>query len=302
MERNNSSKPLEVRHVIVPLDGSSFAAAAIPTARALATRFGADLSTISVALDDREAEHLRAHAEDVVGGDASDGVRVVLGDDPASAITSVASRDGSVIVMSTRGRGRVSGALLGSVARSVLSSSSAPFIAVGPRGDRPSHFVGRPRRRPDSWPGPLSEGGIVALVDGTAASEAVLAPAAQWARGLDTELVVLSVAEDAPSGLDGVRSNRFGPEDAKAYVGGLAERWHTASPNVRGEVVFDPVSVASGVARYLASHPTALVALTASGHSGFARLRLGATAADIVRASTVPALVVPNEVRPARAG
>ena len=39
----------QYRHVLVPLDGSEFAAAAVPTARALAERFAADLQAVSVA-------------------------------------------------------------------------------------------------------------------------------------------------------------------------------------------------------------------------------------------------------------
>ena len=59
------------------------------------------------------------------------------------------------------------------------------------------------------------------------------------------------------------------------------------------EVVRDPVSVASGLRAHLAARPAGLVALAAHARSGLERLRLGATAADLVRTSTAPALVVP---------
>jgi nucleotide-binding universal stress UspA family protein len=45
--------PLSFDHVLLPLDGSSFAAAALPTARALADHFDAELVTISVASTQR---------------------------------------------------------------------------------------------------------------------------------------------------------------------------------------------------------------------------------------------------------
>jgi nucleotide-binding universal stress UspA family protein len=41
--------PLTIRRVLLPLDGSAFAAAALHTARALSARFDAELATISVA-------------------------------------------------------------------------------------------------------------------------------------------------------------------------------------------------------------------------------------------------------------
>lgn len=295
MEPEQSEAGLDVRHVVLPLDGSSFAAAALPTARALAERFGADLTTVSVAADEEDAEELRRHTAEV-GGEAGDSrSHIVVGGDPARAIIDAASVDGSVIVMSTHGRGRVAGAVMGSVARSVLASASQPLIAVGPHGDRPSHLVGRPRRRPDSWPEPFAAREVVALVDGKSASETAIAAAARWARALEAQLVILNVAEDAPAGLDGVRSNRFGPADPAAYIQDLADRWRSEKLDTRAKLVYDPLSVASGVAAYLASHPTALVVLAASGRSGVERLRLGATAADIVRALPVPALVVPKK-------
>lgn len=270
MQATHVPETLAVRHVVVPLDGSAFAAAALPTARALAARFDADLSTVSIDATDHDVA--RAIAQKAAS----------LGD--------------AVIVMSTRGRGRIAGTVIGSVARSVLATSETPVIALGPVADRPGRLVGRPRRRPDSWPEPLSEGPVVALVDGTEASERVLPEAARWAAALGTELVVLTVAEDAPTTVSGAPRNRFGPPEPVAYVDDLAMQLRGSVEEVRGDVVFDPIGVASGIERYLSSHATALVALSAPLRGGWDRLRHGATAADIVRASTAPVLVVPQPV------
>ena len=285
-------RPLDVRHVVVPLDGSSFAAAALPTARAIADRFGAELSTISVAADERKADHLREHARQELGseGAAADGATLtVVSSDPRAAIAEhAAARDGSLLVMSTRGRGRLSGALFGSVAGDVLASGDGtPFIAVGPQADRPGWLVGRPRRRPRRWPAPLSTGHIVALVDGTAAGEAAVPVAARWAAALERELVVLTVTGEAPQ-------DRPGFAGPVADVHAVAERARGIAPRVRGEVVLDPIGVSAGVRSYLAVHDVALVVLGATRRTGVARLRRGATAADIVRTSTVPTLIVPS--------
>ena len=286
--------PLRFEHVLLPLDGSDFALAAMPTARALSFRFAAQLQVISVADDEADADRLVRHAGASLGADRLDEqVHVVIGADPADAITARSAALASCLVcMSTRGRGRVAGTLIGSVTRQVLQSSPTPLIAVGPLADRPGHLVDRPLRRPRKWPEPLSVGGITACVDGSPESEAVLAEAARWAAALGVRLSVLTVAEDAPRALDGTRPNRFGPADPQRYVTELADWWRQHVDAV-GEVAFDPLGVATGVAAHLAARPTALLALTTHARSGLERIRLGATAADIVYKSTAPVLVVP---------
>ena len=55
------------RHVLLPLDGSEFAAAAVPTAQVLAERFGAELHGVSVAETPGEVEKLRSHVAAALG-------------------------------------------------------------------------------------------------------------------------------------------------------------------------------------------------------------------------------------------
>ena len=81
-------RPLRFEHVLLPLDGSEFALAAMPTARALSVRFGAQLQVISVADDEADADRLVRHARASLGADLVDEqVHVVVGADPADAIT-----------------------------------------------------------------------------------------------------------------------------------------------------------------------------------------------------------------------
>jgi len=198
-----------------------------------------------------------------------------------------------VVCMSTRGRGRVTGTMIGSVARAVLTQSESPVVAVGPQADRPPSLFGRPRRPPANWPAPLSINHLVACVDGSADSETVLPEAARWALALGMRLSIVTIVDEAAN-VPGVESSSlFGPPEPGAYVDDLATRWRAVVPETVGEVVWDPISVASGLRAHLAVRPAGLVALTAHARSGFERLRLGATAADIVRTSTAPSLVVP---------
>jgi nucleotide-binding universal stress UspA family protein len=295
------SAPEEVRaeHVLLPLDGSTLAAAALPTARALAKRFGADLHTISVADDDRHAGRLRRKVAAALGTDNKQAVHLVVGRDPAESIRERADELGSCLVcLSSRSRGRVAGAVFGSVARAVLLSSIEPIVVVGPQADRPPAMVrsGARRRRPRGWPEPLSIRRLIACVDGSAESEAVLPTASAWASTLDMKLTILTIAEaDAEPMFGGnAAKSRFGPRDPATYVAELASTWSVAGPTaVEGRVVYDPLGIASGMRQHLREEPAGLLALTTHARSGMERIRLGAAAADIVRSSTAPALVVP---------
>ena len=70
--------------MLVPLDGSELALAALPTARALAERFAAELHTVSVAGADDDAGRLSALGSAALGVAVGDGhVGVIEGGDVA---------------------------------------------------------------------------------------------------------------------------------------------------------------------------------------------------------------------------
>ena len=280
------------RHVLVPLDGSKFAAAALRTARALAARFGAALHTVSVAAHEDEVDVMRGEAAAALGpGAGPEQVHVVVRDDAAAGIAATAADLGSALIcMSTRGRGRMAGAVVGSVARSLLQSAGEPIVVVGPLADRPSPFL------ESVPPVPLSVPRLVACVDGTPPSESLLPVAGRWADALAMSLTIVTVAEpSAPPALaDATWNRRHGPEeDGGAYAARLAEKWKDVATEVDAQVVYDPISPADGVRAYLDQHPAGLVAVTTHARSGLQRLFLGADAANIVYASTAPTLVVP---------
>lgn len=294
-DETTAANELHVATVLVPLDGSELALQAMPTARALAARLGAGLQTVSVVGGDDDAARLRAQAAAALGVDAGDArALVVTGREPAEVIAERARDLGSCVVcLTTHGRGRLRGAVVGSVARSLLQRSAEPIVALGPSADRP---VWSPRAR--GWPEPLSVPRIVACVDGTAPSEQVLPLAAAWARALGMSMTVLTVVEDAPPPVRPERqAGRYGDHaDAESYVDALVRDWAGRVPDVDGDVVRDPISPAGGLRVHLGSRPAGLVAVTTHARSGLPRALLGATAASIVHASVAPCLVAP--VRP----
>jgi nucleotide-binding universal stress UspA family protein len=283
---------VHVEHLLVPLDGSELALQAMPTARVLAQRLGAALHSVTVAEGEEEAERARAMASAALGvPPGADRVAVVVGGDPAEVITRRAETLGSCLVcLATHGRGRLSGALVGSVARSVLERSGDPVVALGPSADAPGWSP-----RPRSWPEPLSASRIVACVDGSTTSEQVLPLAAAWAAALDMSLTILTVVEDAPVPMrPDPGQSRYGDHpDAESYLEHLVLQWRAARPETEGELVRDPLGPASGVRTSLRRRPAGLVALTTHARSGVQRVQLGAMAASIVNASPAPCLVAP---------
>jgi nucleotide-binding universal stress UspA family protein len=138
-------------HLLVPLDGSDLAEAALPTALAIAGRFESEITLLCVARSPvlltsdvtdvfvslREEMHQEAAAyiRNQEAALQSQGYkvngRVSEGDSVADAILDVADELGvDGIVMSTHGRGGVKRWVFGSVADKVLQQAKAPIILI----------------------------------------------------------------------------------------------------------------------------------------------------------------------------
>jgi nucleotide-binding universal stress UspA family protein len=277
---------------VVPLDGSEFACGALRTAQALAERFSADLHAVSVAKSPDDVAKLRSQAAGALGlaSDDDERVSVVVGDDVAAAIEHRAAElEPCLVCLSTHGHGRFAGAVIGSVARSLLQAARRPLIAVGPFADRPTDTVPHP-------PAPLSIPRLLGCVDGRPASESVLPVAAAWAQKLGMALTIMTVAEPSPPPVrpGATWYRHHGPdEDADAYIERLGERWRDAAPEVDTHVVYDPIGPGEGLHQYLMDNPAGLIAVTTHARTGLRRVVLGASAASMVYWSSVPVLVVP---------
>lgn len=279
------------RNVLVPLDGTRFADAAVRTAHALAARFGATVHTVSVVVSDFELDRIRSEGARALGADPDDPrIHVEVDTDVAAAVHRCASNLGACLIcLSTHGRGRVAGTVIGSTARDIIERCREPVVVTGP-------FVVHPEPEGDTVTAPLGVDHLVAYVDGTPSSETGLPVAAAWAGALGMKLTLVTVAEPCPPPVRiGVPWRRHhGPdEDADEYLRRLGEAWALEAPGLDTFVVYDPIGAGSGTRDYLADHPAGLVAVTSRLRDRLPHLVFGSGAADIVHASTAPALVIP---------
>lgn len=130
--------------VMVPLDDAPRSDGALQTGIDLARTAHAGLWLVSVVKDRRDEPEMRSYLDDSASG-AGVGTRctVLYGSPPGDAIADAAliasafPDGGTVVCMATHGRGRVSEALLGSSASSVVAKVSRPTLLVGPGFARP---------------------------------------------------------------------------------------------------------------------------------------------------------------------
>lgn len=276
--------------VLVPLDGSERAEAALGPARGLAARFGADLHTITGAIRrderwwyDRYLDGLQAADDGLVTHRSADpGV-------PDGIVAAARDLAPCLVCMATRGRSRRA-AVLGSTFSQVVAAIGEPVLAVGPR---------LATRRDASLPDRL-----VACLDGAPESEQALPVAAAWARRFGARLTLLTAADPL------VVRRWTGHEPTKDVRNYLPSGDpYTYLATVAGLPLFDGLVVDRAVLWGLAEpavvigerfdlHPPTLAAAATHARTGLARAALGSTAARIVHRSPVPVLVVPASPGP----
>ncbi len=143
------------RNVLVAFDSSSQAGLALDHAIAMAQVYRARLAIVAVvppppllawqapgglhAMHEAEQTELDAElrrAADRVPDDMSVTTRLLDGDPAREILRAAREGDHDVIVMGSRGRGRMTAALLGSVSNRVMHDAEIPVIVIHPpRGD-----------------------------------------------------------------------------------------------------------------------------------------------------------------------
>ncbi|HQK89488.1 MAG TPA: universal stress protein [Acidobacteriota bacterium] len=226
-----------MRHVLVPLDGSALAEAALPAAIATATAFGARLTLFHV-LEEwaPETVHGQQHLTDAAQAEAylvsvaqrpalrghAVEVHVHCGRTENVADSIMAHADelaADLVVLSTHGQGGLKGFFLGSIALRALGRGRTPILMVNPTATgTPLPFVCRR---------------ILVPLDGSATHETALPVAERLARGWSAALHLVMVVPTARTlsghkGAAGVLMPlatramlEIAEQDAAVYVGDL---------------------------------------------------------------------------------
>jgi nucleotide-binding universal stress UspA family protein len=259
--------------VLVPLDGSDVGARALPVAADLASAFDADLMLMTTTQTRRSDRMVRpVWLDDTAASISGPPVLTRFVDEhPADvAIRSVAAdAPDAAVCMATHGRGTLGTAVLGSVAQDVVREVGCPVVLVGPHVD--------------DWPG-LDQPMIVCH-DGSAAADAIVPVAAEWAKGAGIPVVVVHVFH--PLDVESARAPTAAIDPTVEVL-----RRDVADVDVRIYRDSYPVGVILELARTL---PASMVALSTHGRTGLARVTLGSVAASLVHASPCPLLVTRPE-------
>lgn len=309
-----------LRHLVVPLDGSTFGEHALALAGTLARKANATLHLVHVIappapemiespfyLDTELEERVRKHQHAVqlallrsVSQRVQDQARVrvesvVLDGLVADAVADYAvQHQADLIVATTHGRGPVARFWLGSTTDRLVRIARVPVLLVHPGNEPPDLSADVPCRK------------IVAGLDGTDFSEQILAPVTLLAQvtGAEVRLVrvvkpvfatgypaleTATLAREAEAILAQIQvSQQRLEQDARAYLDKKADELRAAGLTVqtRVDAAETPASALLEEAK-----SADIIAVATHGRSGLTRLVLGSVADKVLRGSTTPVLV-----------
>jgi nucleotide-binding universal stress UspA family protein len=298
-----------IRRILVPLDGSRLAEAALPIAARLAQVTGATISLLHVIEQDAPSTvHGERHLDDTTEAEAyldelarelrSAGrvvdlhVHEVPVGNVARSIADHADEERSdLIVISTHGSGGLRRTLWGSIAQRVLQLSHRPVLFV------------RSQSGATTAQEPFTPATIMVPLDGTLPSEAALPLAVTLARALDAQLRLVLVVptletvtrEEQPQATFLPGTTRIllqaQQEQAAAYLEDLATRLQSTGvaclPEVRRGAPL------SELAADTAEHADGLVIAASHGRAGLQSIWSTSVASRLLRRTDAPVLLVP---------
>ncbi len=295
--------------ILVPLDGSPLAEQSLACAMTLGRGLPAELvlfRAVSIPPDTREIlnsasveaaalmKQLEAKANDYLRKVASElqdaglSVRQVVRHGPAAeAIVDYAEQqDIQQIVMTTHGYTGITRWTHGSVAERVLQSARVPVLLVrAQEGELGVLREAMPCQR------------ILVALDGSDVAEQVLPSATSIAQALGAEMVLFQVPIVYYAGsligewylpFQGVLETA--EQDAQVYLDDVAYRLKEQGVNVSTAVQIG--AVAESIIGYAEANRIDLIAMCTHGRTGLGRWILGSVADRVLRASSIPILLV----------
>ena len=272
-----------LRTIVIALDGSDFAARAVPVGTTLARRGGANVRAVAIARSDAEIDwtYQRVFEDARLDGIDRDEIDFLVDPDPAKILLERTSAEGVVLCLATHDRSKPIAALLHSVGSEVVDRAPCPVIAVGSNASVES----------------LADDVVVAL-DGVSNAEPVLAVAAAWALQLHSRLRIVTVYEPVPS--DVRRPEHYTrlhgpPDDPDVYLSAMAQRVNEVGvEGLETVAIGDPIGPAPGIEQHLADRPALLLVL-GGGHPHRPHVHAGVAHRVLLNATTPVLIVNRNE-------
>ena len=275
--------------ILVPLDGSEEARAALPYAQALAAP-GTEIVLLTVLSADAQADAARAALEDAAQRPRVAGYTVqteVAVGDPAQRILDTAAHAGAgTIVMVSHGRGAVGRLIHGSVADRVARESIVPVMVVRAAGVAP---------------GPVGITRLVVPLDGSPFAEQSLPVATEISRRLGTPLYLVRAVDPAELMPPAVGMGEAIPfeiyDDAEKEMEHAARDYlDRTAQTLRGQGLPVATAVLSGPPAAAIVEATQLgdvVVICSHEQTGVMRWLLGSVAEQLTREDQSPIILVP---------
>jgi nucleotide-binding universal stress UspA family protein len=260
--------------VVVPLDNTGEAEAAVAVAAVVARQARAGLTLLSVRPSYLPAAAARVRLEDAadrLGVDAD--LVVAEPGDVAAQLAEAGSEPGVLLCLRTHARSALGELTLGSVSEQVVRHCRRPTLLVGPRCVPP----------PDRF------ASMVVGLDGSPLAEQILPTVTTWATELGVTPWLCQVLTDRMPFEIGNDVQEIG------YLYRVAGELGDHAVQAEWDVAHDH-DPAAGIIRFIRQPPHPLVALTTHGRSDLGRLALGSVAFRVARRAPCPVLVL----RPSR--
>lgn len=267
--------------IIVPLDGSPLAEAALPPGVALSAAFDADVLAVRATWH-RPPEEEARYLDDIVRRFDTVTIHpcVVHGFATIGVADLVTGAPDPVLCLTTRGHtGLIGELLLGSVAAELIDSTRVPMVLIGPAC----------RPVPTTWPVP--DRTLLLCFDASEAARRLEATVIEWATRFGLRVEVVTVLHR-----DGEFLGEIASGAVRAAAADFVDRLEAHGLSGR-HVVLDGIDPARAVLQHAKETRPALIAAgataarTSRGVARFSRAVLGSTAERLVRHASVPVLV-----------
>jgi nucleotide-binding universal stress UspA family protein len=297
------------KRILVPLDGSALAEQAVPVAKTLAVQLKSHVMLFQAIRPIEDVLHVDGKAlfvdeqADILRGQAMRYLspiskmlaqaevsveRRTLMAQPAQAICELAeSARMDLIVMATHGRGGIQRWVYGSVADKVLHGSQTPLLLVRAH-EHPLPF--EPLKR------------IVVPLDGSPLAESALRHAQTLAQAFAAELWLFYVRDASRYAEWGFTEDLMGEllrgtgETMNEYLDRMARELRDAGLRARWEMNTG-LSVVSLIIEAAQAHQADLIVMSTHGLSGIQRWALGSVADRVLRAATMPVLLIRSSAK-----